>query len=115
MARGKKTLDTNHRAKGSDSDRLSKEVILQVLRGMQAYAMLGLVLGVLIALGGIALIALGFTGSVDITFQSGSSNGHIATGSLGIVVTIVGAAIVRFTKPHGEVTPTRIVRRMRRR
>jgi hypothetical protein len=97
-----------------DAARLPTVVLTTTLKNMQAYGMLGLVLGVIIVIGGLVLIVLGFTGSVDITFASGSSKGHIATGSLGIVVTLVGGAIVFFTKPRGEITAARVVRRSRR-
>jgi hypothetical protein len=97
-----------------DPGRLPDALIKQILDAVQRYAMLGLVLGAVIVLGGVILVVLGFTGSVDITFQSGSAKGHIATGSLGIVVTIVGAIIVYFTKPRVDVTTTRVIRRGRR-
>lgn len=67
------------------------------------YAIIGLVFGVIIVLAGVALIAFGFTGSVDIAFESGETKGHLATSALGIVLVIIGAAIVYFTKPRIKI------------
>jgi hypothetical protein len=70
------------------------------IRREYRYATLGLIVGTIVVLAGVVLIVLGFTGAVDITFQSGKNSGKVTTGSLGIVVVLVGAAILVLTRPR---------------
>ena len=53
-------------------------------------ARLGLIVGALTIVVGAVFIMLGYAWLVDLTFQTGSSKGHIVTGSLGIVVASSG-------------------------
>jgi hypothetical protein len=68
------------------------------------YARLGLVVGALVVLAGVVLIILGYSGSVDIAFQSGTDKGHLVTGSLGVVIALAGVAILFFTRPKVRTT-----------
>jgi hypothetical protein len=74
------------------------EVQKAALAAERGYSILGLVAGVLLAIIGAVLIVLGFTGAVDITFQSGKNSGHIVTGSLGVVFLIVGGIVIYVTR-----------------
>lgn len=78
--------------------KVDPEIQEKALRGELIYAILGLIAGMICVLGGIALIVLGFTGSVEIAFQSGEIEAKLATGSLGIVVVLLGGLILRFTR-----------------
>lgn len=63
------------------------------------YARLGLIVGALTVALGAVLIVLGYSGSVDITFKAGSNTGHVVTGSLGVVIALVGFGILFWTRP----------------
>jgi len=69
-----------------------------------SYARLGLIIGALtVAVGGVFII-LGYSGSVDITFQAGSNTGHVVTGSLGVVIALIGLGILYWTRPKVGTT-----------
>jgi hypothetical protein len=88
---------------------LPPEILEQGIEVQRLYSILGLVFGVIIVLAGVVLMVLGFSGSVDIAFQSGTTKAHVVTGSLGIVVALIGAILVwvtrfkvRITRPKNE-------------
>ena len=64
-----------------------------------SYARLGLIIGALTIAIGAVLIVLGYSGSVDITFQAGKNTGHVVTGSLGIVIALIGLGVLFWTRP----------------
>jgi hypothetical protein len=77
---------------------LSPKAVENLVESQRRYSIAGLVLGSIIIVGGAVLMVLGFTETVDITFESGGSKGHVATGSLGTVLALIGLAIVYFTR-----------------
>jgi hypothetical protein len=70
----------------------------KAIRFQSIYSGLGLALGGLVILAGLVLIFLGISGSVEIGFQGGGTKGHIATGSLGVVVALFGLGIIYLTR-----------------
>ena len=92
---------------------LPPEIIATGIKAQRTYSVLGLVLGAIIVLGGVILIALGFTGSIDIGFHLGETSGHVVTGSLGIVLALIGGLAIWATR--FKVTVTRSSKNRRRR
>jgi hypothetical protein len=84
--------------------RTPEPVMREGIANEYRYAKLGLIVGALAMAVGAVFIVLGYTGSVDITFQSGSSKGHIVTGSLGIVIALIGAGVLVWTRPKVRIT-----------
>lgn len=62
------------------------------------YATIGLIVGGLVALAGVVMILLNISGAIDLTIHVGDNEVKINTAVVGIVVTIVGAAIIFFTR-----------------
>jgi hypothetical protein len=62
------------------------------------YATIGLIVGSLVALAGVLMILLNISGAIDLTIRVGDNEVKINTAVVGIVVTIVGAAISFFTR-----------------
>lgn|ERR1022692_4684717 len=81
-----------------------ESVMQEGIKSEYRYARLGLTIGALAVLAGVVLIILGYSGSVDITFQSGRDKGHLVTGSLGVVIALVGLGIIFFTLPKVRTT-----------
>lgn len=81
-----------------------ESVMQEGMKSEYRYARLGLVIGALVVLAGVVLIILGYSGSVDVTFQSGSNKGHLVTGSLGVVIAIIGLGVLFWTRPKVRTT-----------
>jgi hypothetical protein len=64
------------------------------------YATIGLIIGGLVVLAGVAMILLNISGAIDLTIHVKDNEVKINTAVVGIVVTFVGAAIIFFTKPR---------------
>jgi hypothetical protein len=59
----------------------------------------GLIGGLVVIFAGIAMIFGGVTGSVDLVFESGGTSLHIATAVIGVVVCVIGLAVIIVTEP----------------
>src|SRR5437773_188830 len=68
------------------------------LEAQSRYSQMGLVLGVIVVVGGVVLTALGYSGSVSIAFEDGTRKAKLVTGSLGVVIALIGLAVVWFTR-----------------
>jgi hypothetical protein len=64
------------------------------------YATIGLIIGGLVVLAGVAMILLNISGAIDLTIHVKDNEVKINTAVVGIVVAFVGAAIIFFTKPR---------------
>jgi hypothetical protein len=84
------------------ADYIPPEEVGPAIKREYRYGTLGLISGLVAIIAGVVLIALGSSGSVDITLSSGSTSGRLVTSSLGVVLVLVGAFIVRATRPHVE-------------
>lgn len=82
----------------------SEPVIREAIAKEYSYARLGLITGSLVVAVGALFIVLGYSGAVDITFQAGSDAGHIATGSLGVILAFIGLGILFWTRPKIRTT-----------
>lgn len=80
------------------SDNIPPAVIEEAVKMEGRYALLGLLLGAIMIVAGLVFIVLGFSASIDITVEGGGTKGHIVTGSLGLVLAIVGSAVVYYTR-----------------
>jgi hypothetical protein len=78
-----------------------------ILEGERSSARNGLIVGLVVILVGVALLIVGVTGTVDITFASGGTNGHLVTSALGIVVALIGAGIIYVTRYRVSTNPPR--------
>jgi hypothetical protein len=77
----------------------------EALKGERSNARWGRVVGSSIMLAGIAITVLGFTGAVDIGIAIGDVSATVTTGSLGIVVLLVGAFVIWVTRFQYRVQP----------
>jgi hypothetical protein len=77
---------------------LPPEVIRDIVQGEKTSAKVGRVVGVLVMPIGVALLVLGVSAQVDLTFSSGGANAHFVTGAVGVVVILVGAGIIYATR-----------------
>ncbi len=80
------------------------EIQQQATAGERFYALAGMAVSALLAVAGVVLVILGFSGSVDFGFTVGGASAHVVTGSIGIVVVIVGAGIIWATRYTVTVT-----------
>ncbi len=71
-----------------------------VVKNEYRYATIGLILGGLVVLAGIAMILLNISGAIDLTIHVKDNEVKINTAVVGIVVAFVGAAIIYLTKPR---------------
>lgn len=109
MSRDPEEADNNHEVEsGAEEVEFHVETPESVMKeGMNQeyqYARLGLIIGALALVAGVVLVVFGYSGSVDVTFQSGSSKGHLVTGSLGVVIALIGLGIIFITLPKVRTT-----------
>lgn len=78
--------------------RLDPAVQKQIIQKQAEATKRGQIIGAIVIVIGAVLILLGATGTVDVTFKSGTTQGKFATGSAGAFVVAVGAAIIYFTR-----------------
>lgn len=73
------------------------------VRNEQSKGNKGLIIGALIILAGIVMIFGGITGSVDLVVKSGGTSLHITTAVVGVVVALIGLAVIIVTDPKVKV------------
>jgi hypothetical protein len=83
---------------------LPSEVIEDIVAGEKTSAKVGGILGFIVIVIGAVLLILGVSGSVDLTFSNGTTSGHLVTGAVGIVISIIGGCIMYFTRYRVKVT-----------
>jgi len=83
---------------------LPPNVINEAIHEQGRISTIGLVAGALFVLAGIVLMVLGFTGSVDINVRIGDMSGHLVTGSLGVLVALIGVVFIVVTNYSVDVT-----------
>ncbi|ORV85550.1 hypothetical protein AWC11_01615 [Mycobacterium interjectum] len=85
-------LVTNVRGK------LSRTILERILRHQIIYSLGGLLFGGLLLIGGVVLTVEGFTGQVSLQWHSGSSGLSITTGVVGVVIALLGVAVIWITR-----------------
>lgn len=86
---------------------LSSDVIKDIVRGEKASSRNGLLAGLAVILLGAVLLLAGVSGAVDITFAGGGANGHIVTSAIGVIVVLLGGAIIYATRYKVVTNPVR--------
>lgn len=84
---------------------LPENAMNAIIEGEQRAARNGLVVGAIVVLLGVVLLILGVAGSVDITVTHGGSSGHLVTGAVGIVIALIGLAIIYATRYRVHTSP----------
>jgi hypothetical protein len=86
---------------------LSPDLQKTIFKDERDNARRGLIIGSLAILAGVILIILGATATVDLTFSGGDSEGHLITGSVGLVIALIGLAVIFFTRYRVKVRPAK--------
>jgi hypothetical protein len=63
------------------------------------YGNVALILGWIVVIAGAVMIIVGIAGAVDLTFDVGDTKIHLKTAVVGIVMAVIGAAIILSTRP----------------
>ena len=109
--------DHLHRAAGGDfaanqvvlvnAGPLDPATILKLARQELIYALAGLVIGAAAFGGGAAMIVFTHsTGAVDLQVTFGSTQLHIVTVVVGVVIALFGVMIIRMTRPNIKLDRT---------
>jgi hypothetical protein len=91
----------------SDAGSLDRATILTLVRQEFIYALAGLVIGAAAFGGGAAMIVFTHsTGAVDLQITVGSTELHIVTVVVGLVIALFGVMIIRMTRPSIKLDST---------
>lgn len=79
---------------------VGKKAIGRMVDHEYRYGRLGLIFGGVVLLAGVVMIFVGVGGAVDLTFDLGDNQIKLKTAVVGVVMAVIGLALIIFTRPN---------------